>query len=325
VVGIDVGGTKIAAGAVAGDGETFASHAASTGAEDGSQAVVDRIIGLVQDTAREARASGRHVAGVAIATAGMVDSRTGTVTFATPALPAWAGVDLGERIEKATGLPVRIANDAHAAAWGEWCCGAGRGTHHMVMVTVGTGVGGGVIADGALLRGSHGVAARIGHLTVDGKGHRCWCRGVGCLEAHASGAAIARAARAALDGGADTALRGAGRRPGAVEVLAAARAGDACARGIADEAARCLGAAFATLVNLFDPEVIVVGGGVADGAGELVDAARQHMADRLPPALSRGVSLRRGALAQRAAVAGAALLAWSHFTSSDLPVRGSRT
>lgn len=201
VVGVDAGGTKIAAGAVAADGQTFASHAVPTGAGDGTQAVVDRITGLVQDTVREAREAGRRIAGVAAATPGMVDSRTGAVTFATPVLPAWAGVDLGGHIESATGLPARIANDAHAGAWGEWCCGAGCGTRHMVMVTVGTGVG---------------------------------------------------------------------------------------------------------------------GGGVADGDEGLVDAARQHMADRLPPALARGVSLRRGALGQRAAVAGAALLAWSHFTSGDL-------
>src|SRR4029077_14230093 len=136
-MGVDVCGTKIAAGAVTAQGESFALRLVPTEAASGTDAVITRMVDLIGQPARDARDAGRDVAGVAVATPGMVDPASGAVTFATPVLPAWARANLRERISAGTGLATRVRNDAHAAAWGEWRCGAGRGTAHMVMVTVG--------------------------------------------------------------------------------------------------------------------------------------------------------------------------------------------
>lgn len=306
VVGIDLGGAEIASGAVTSTGEISATRNVPTPAAAGGPGpILDAVAGLITETASAARAAGRIVTVVAVATAGTVDRQ-----------PEWTETNLGEQLGAKTGLRARVWNAGHAAAWGEWRMGAGRGTSHMIMVTLGTAIGGGVIVDGALVLGSHGAAARIGHVSVDPDGRPCWCGGSGCVEGYASSAAIAREARAALDRGANTALRALGALPTAADVLTAAETGDACATAIVAEAGRRLGIAFVALVNLFDPQRIVVGGGVADEGNLLLAPTRELLARRLPAPLATSVSVTRGALGPHAAIVGAALLAWDRLPAA---------
>jgi len=316
IIGVDVGGTKIAAGAVSVSGETFASQLGPTEAGAGAEAVLDRMADMVAAVVRQARDARARVMGVAVATPGVVERESGAVRFATPALPGWTGADLGERLAALTGMPIAVVNDAHAAAWGEWRAGAGLGTRDMTFVSLGTGIGGGIVADGRLLLGHEGAAARIGHLSVDLDGVACHCGGRGCVEQYASGRAIERAAAAALATARATSLRTRASAPSAADVIAAARHGDDVAREILAEATRHLGAALATLVNLLNPEVIVLGGGLGAAGDVILAPAAASMARRLPDVLASSASLRPAALGGRSAVVGAALLAWERWGSA---------
>jgi glucokinase len=287
---VDLGGTKIAAGLVTPAGDVQAIGTVPTPAGAGVDAVVEAIVARVE-AARHA-AGDAPVTGIGVATPGIVDA-AGRIVFATPALPAWSGTRLGERIETATGLPVLVRNDGQAAAWGEWRCGAGRGTGDLVMLTLGTGVGGGIVCGGRLLGGGHGAGGRLGHLSVDEHGAPCWCGARGCLEQYASGTAIARAAAAAS----------------AREAVAVARRGDTRAREALRIAAGALGAAIATLVNVLDPDVVVLGGGLADGADLFLDEVAAAVRRRLVPALATTWQLVPAELGGLAAVCGAGLLA----------------
>jgi glucokinase len=296
VVGVDLGGTKIAAGLVTPGGQVHAARTVATPASDGADAVVACVIAEIEHTRRAAGDS--RVTGVGVATPGIV-APPGRLVFATPALPGWGGVDLAERIEAATGLPTTVRNDGQAAAWGEWRCGAGRRSTNLVMLTLGTGVGGGIVSAGRLLEGGHGAGGRLGHLSVDDDGILCWCGARGCLEQYASGTAIARAAGAAT----------------AREVIAAARRADARARDVVRAAAGALSAAIATLVNVLDPEVIVIGGGVAQAAELFLDDVVAGARRRLLPALADGWRLAPAELGGLAAVCGAGLLAREHLAA----------
>jgi glucokinase len=300
VVAVDVGGTKIASAIADASGELSAPESVATAATGGADAVLEQVVAGARRASERARNDGEDVVGVAVASPGVIDPATGEIAFATPALPGWAGTGLRGRVEAATGLPVVVRNDGQAAAWGEWRCGAGRGIADLVMLALGTGIGGGVISRGTLLDGAHGAAGRIGHLSIDAAGRPCWCGGRGCVELYASGSAIARAARPAASTAAD--------------VVAAARGGDPCAHRLLDEAAEALAAAIAALVNLFDPALVVLGGGLASGAAEfLVDPAVRAARRRLPPVLARSLTVRPAALGGRAALAGVALLALEHL------------
>ncbi|MDR7520021.1 MAG: ROK family protein [Armatimonadota bacterium] len=310
MIGIDLGGTKTAVGLVSSRGEVAELNSWPTQASDGADAVVERLTALV----RKAAGAGGHrlpgVLGVGLATPGVVDSASGTVSYATPALPGWTGLALGPRLAASTGLPVIVHNDGHATAWGEWALGAASRVSDAVVVTLGTGVGGGIIAGSRLVYGHFGGAGRIGHLSVEANGRPCWCGARGCLEQYASGSAIARDAQAAIDGGAQSALRSLPRPVVAADVVAAARAGDALATALLTEAGQYLGTALVSLVNVLSPQVVVIAGGLAEAGDLLLEPAEAVLGDRLPPALRAGVEVRVSTLGSRAAVAGAGLLAW---------------
>jgi glucokinase len=254
-----------------------------------------------------------EVAGVGLATPGIVEGNTGTVRYATPALPGWTGLALGPRLAETLGLPVVVHNDGHAAAVGEWTVGAAAGATDAVVVVLGTGIGGGIIADGRLLRGHLGGAGRIGHLSVEAGGRRCWCGGRGCIEQYASGSAVARDAQAAVDGGAATSLRAVGRPVTAADVVRAARCEDRLALGLLSEAGRHLGAALVSVVNMLSPQVIVVGGGLVEAGPLLLGPAEEVLRERLPAPIRASVEVRPSTLGYRAAVAGAGLLAWERL------------
>ncbi len=268
-LGIDVGGTKIAALRVARDGSILARDTAPTPAED-----QEATIAAVVSVARGLLAP--NVVAVGVGAAGMVDSSSGALRYA-PNL-AWREVPVAVRVSEALGLPCRVDNDANVAAWGEYRFGAGRGTQHMLLVTVGTGIGGGIVAGGRLFRGAHGFAAEIGHIIVEPNGPVCGCGNRGCWEQVAAGRAIDRRGRvAAREFPHSLVGKLAGGDPEKVTgrvVTEAAERGDDVARSILVEVGRRLGEGIAGLVNVLDPEVVVVGGGAIEAGDFLLEPAR---------------------------------------------------
>jgi glucokinase len=218
-----------------------------------------------------------EVLAVGVGAAGMVDANTGVLRFA-PNL-AWRELPIAQRIGDALGLPCQVDNDANVAAWGEWRFGAGRGYRHMLLVTVGTGIGGGIVAGRRLFRGAHGFAAEIGHIIVEPNGPLCGCGNRGCWEQVASGTAIGRLGREAVaEHPHSLVAKLAGERPEAVTgqlVTEAAQQGDEVAVGILAQVGARLGEGIAGLVNVLDPQVVVVGGGAIEAGDLLLDPARE--------------------------------------------------
>jgi len=266
-VGVDIGGTKVAAGVVDEAGRILARARRLTPSRD-PRAVEDTIVEVV----RELRA-GHRVECVGIGAAGFVDADRGRVLFA-PHL-AWRNEPLRDAVAESVGLPVVVENDANAAAWSEWRFGAGRGQERLVCVTLGTGIGGGIVLDGQVQRGAHGLAGEFGHMVVVPDGHRCECGNRGCLEQYASGNVLGREARELARAGSPVTVPLMERVGGDVDALVgpliteAARDGDPCAIELFEDVGRWLGIGLANLAAALDPGIFVIGGGVSD-AGELL-------------------------------------------------------
>lgn len=271
-IGIDVGGTGIKGAAVAQDGTLTHRSERPTPAHD-VEAMSGAIAEVIREIADGAARDGDRVHAVGVACAGFVDAAGSTVLFA-PNL-AWRDAPLKERLEQAVGRPVFLENDANAAAWGEFRFGGAREADDMLLVTIGTGVGGGIVSNGELLRGAEGVAAEIGHVRVVPDGLRCGCGNRGCLESYASGTALVREARELVSGGSPHAgaLRDlCGGDPEALTghmVTEAAMTGDPAATELFADLGRWLGEGIASMVAVLDPELVVIGGGVSD-AGDLL-------------------------------------------------------
>jgi glucokinase len=285
-IGIDVGGTKIAAGVVDDTGEIVARTHRNTPALS-----VDATAEAICDAAAELMKAD-EIEAVGIGAAGFVSSDRSTVLFA-PNL-AWRDEPLGRRVADVLKVPVVVENDANAAAWGEFAFGAAKDADHMVLVTVGTGIGGGIVIDGELLRGAAGVAAEIGHMRVVPGGHRCGCGARGCWEQYASGNALVREGRALAESGSPAAaqmlsvcgVKDAADLTGPM-ITDAANGGDPCARELLEELGRWLGEGLASIATLFDPSVIVVGGGVSAAKELLLDSARRAFERNLPAKTNR--------------------------------------
>ena len=278
-IGIDIGGTKVAAGVVDEDGKVLADLRVPTPGTS-ADAVEHTIADVVQQLRRD-----HEVVAVGIGAAGFIDADRSKVLFA-PNL-AWRDEPLRDEVAKLVGLPVVVENDANAAAWGEYRFGAGQGESHMICVTVGTGIGGGVVLDGALYRGRFGIGAEFGHMQVVEDGRRCGCGQTGCWEQYCSGRALLHEAREIADVqkvyGKRLLELGDGKPEGieAPEVTKAAIEGDPAALECFSVVGHWLGQGLANLAALLDPGVFVVGGGVADAGDLLLDPARRHFGHRL--------------------------------------------
>jgi glucokinase len=255
-------------------------------------------------------ADGHAVKGVGVAVPGPLDGRTGVV-YSPPNLPGWDTIPLKERLERRFAYPVRVENDANAAAWGEYWFGAGERTAPMLYLTVSTGIGGGWILDGKIYRGADTFAGEVGHILVDPAGPPCSCGRRGCLESLASGWAIAR------DGGNASGsslihemARENGGRVTAEVVFAAANRGDEEAKQIVGKAVRALATVFANLVHLFTPRRIVVGGGISRAQDLLFTPLRTDTEACLMPAFRGTCTILPGRLGDDAGVLGAAVLGW---------------
>jgi glucokinase len=307
-VGIDVGGTKIAGGVVDEAGTILGTARRESPATD-SNAIERSIADLVA----ELRVS-HEVAAVGVGAAGFVDSARSTVMFA-PNL-AWRDEPLRTDLEAEIGLPVVIENDANAAAWGEFAFGAGEDVSDSLLVTVGTGVGGGIVLNGELHRGAFGVAAEIGHMRVVPGGRICGCGNRGCWEQYASGSALVRDTRDQAREGSLIARSLLDRVGGRVEgitgplITEAAREGDSFAREQLASLGRWLGEGIASLTAVLDPAVVIVGGGVSEAGDLLLDPVRAHFAANLTGRHYRPeLQIRAALLGNKAGMIGAADLA----------------
>ena len=285
IVGIDLGGTNIVTGVVAEDGSAIHGvQSVPTGAEEGPDAVVQRIISTARASITEARKAipGIELIGAGIGSPGPLDRRTGLVLL-TPNL-GWVNMPLRQRLEDGLGLRTALDNDANCAVLGEWWQGAARGTRVAVGLTIGTGIGGGIIIGGRLFHGATDIAGEIGHMTIDAHGRRCKCGNYGCIEAYASGPNIALRAVEAIQSGGQSALpsyvQGDLSRITAQTVYEAAHAGDELALEVVRDTAKYLGAAVASLINIFNPEAIVIVGGVTRAGESLFEPLRREVARR---------------------------------------------
>jgi glucokinase len=286
-VGVDLGGTKISVGAMPEDGSReIAVRSSPTRAELGPGAVVDRMVELIQATIAQTMAEegvGRDAfLGVGLGAPGPLDREHGVVVVA-PNL-GWRNLPLRDLIAERVGLEASLDNDANCATLGEWWTGAARGARNVVGITLGTGIGGGLILNGRLFHGASGVAGEIGHATIETQGRKCACGNYGCLEAYASGPNIAVRAREALEAGEASILTDLvdGDLSGvtAQTVYDANDRGDLLAREVVRDTARFLGAGVANLLNIFNPDVVVLAGGVARAGPALFEPLRAEVRRR---------------------------------------------
>ena len=308
-VGADIGGTKIGMVLVDAEGRILEQHRHPTRAADGPDAVLGRLVECVRGCYAASR---DRIAGFGIGVAGQVDPDTGAVIFA-PNLE-WSDVPLGAYVRQALGLPVIVTNDVRAATWGEWISGAGAGVQDLVVVLVGTGIGGGVVSGGRLLIGASNSFGEVGHVTVVTEGRKCRCGNLGCVEAYAGGWAIGQRAREMVrddPAGGTTIVRLAGAvgQISAASVTAAYREGDAMARTLVDDAGRHLAAAAVGFVNALNPARLILGGGVLRGLPELVDVVERIVRERALEAATEHLEVRLASLGSAAPAVGAATLA----------------
>lgn len=308
VVGVDLGGTRLRAALADLQGNVIRHRAVPTHALEGREAVIARIADEIRNVTAPEDLSA--VRAVAVAVPSPVNPNTGMV-FNPPNLPGWGEVPLREVLESQLARPVCLGNDANLAAMAEHAFGAGKGTSHLVYLTVSTGIGGGVIEDNRLVLGVTGGAAEIGHMTIDRGGPRCACGNTGCLEAMASGTAIAREATRRLVAGAPSSLA---VDPGPDRIIAesvfrAAEAGDDLARSVVDWAAYNLGVGLTNVMQLFDPEIIVIGGGVSNAWSLLQSGMTRAIEERAMVAYRRRIKIARADLGDSVGLLGAVALA----------------
>ncbi len=313
VVAVDLGGSKIAVAIVSGDYRVLAREQHPTLAEEGVDSVINRIISSVRQIITSGNLTLAQLCGISLAAAGVIDSQRGIVTL-SPNLPGWRDIPLGSIIEERLGIKTWLLNDANAAALGEYHLGAGRGVDNLIYLTIGTGIGGAIIIDGKLYTGACGSAGEIGHMTMEVNGPRCDCGNVGCLETLASGRAIAREAKKRLSSGGRSSLTEAvaGKIEDitAKEIAAAAQQGDVLANDVIKHAATYLGVGMVNLVNIFNPEVIIVGGGVASMGDLLLGPVRQVVRERAFPVSAAAVRIVTTELGNDAGLLGAAHFAF---------------
>ena len=304
-LGIDIGGTGCKGALVSSDGALSFRSEIPTREGDGTGTVLE----LAETLLAGAESRGVKVEAVGVGAAGFVDTRDGSISFSPNVV--YGDPQITRAVQERFSLRAKVANDANAAAWGEREVGSASGFDHVAVVTLGTGVGGGFIIDGRLLTGATGAGAEFGHTIVDPDGPACACGLAGCVEQFVSGTAIARMGEQALLRWPDSSIKdfAQGERVTALHVARAAREWDEAARDVLAHAGRYLGIALSNIVNLFEPQVIVLGGGVAEAGEPFLGPARDRLNSMLSQQHRRPGRLERARLGNDAGIVGAALLA----------------
>jgi glucokinase len=308
-LGIDLGGTKVESALVTPDGTVLRSHRHPTDAEKGPDGVLEDVAACVEECLKSASI---RAAAAGIGVAGQVDSEEGIVRTA-PNLD-WTDVPLQDRLETALDLPVVVANDVRAITWGVWSHGVGRGTDNLVVIFVGTGIGGGIVSDGAVLDGHRGMAGELGHVPIVMGGRDCHCPNEGCWEAYAGGWAIAERMQDAVrrnpvEGSAVVDRAGSIASITGRTVHAACEDGNPLAEQVVERTATALGLGLTGIANALNPERIVLGGGVIEGRPAYVEDARRIVDERALTPVTEGLEVVRSELGDRAGAVGAATMA----------------
>jgi len=314
-VGLDVGATTTKGAIVTRAGEALLRVEVPTDRHAGTKS----IIAVIEELIENAGDVDAQPVAVGVGAAGFIDAATGSVTF-SPNLE-YGDPEVDEAVRSRSGLPVVVDNDANAAAWGERRFGTAQGTDYLAYITLGTGIGSGFVVDGRLIRGYTGAGAELGHMVVDPDGPPCPCGLRGCLEQFASGTAIARIARAALKEGdhrsSILSFAGSIENVTALDVAKAAREYDEVARDVLAKAGRMLGVGLSNVANIFDPEVIVLGGGAVRAGEAFLGAARDQLARMTEAQRRRPMRLDVTSLAQDAGIIGAATLALDEVVQTE--------
>ncbi|MBN8954747.1 MULTISPECIES: ROK family protein [unclassified Rhizobium] len=314
-IGIDLGGTQVRAALVDEQGNIHRRVEERTDAQAGPDRVLGQIRGLTEQLRSACEPS--TIAGIGVSAPGPLDTELG-LALDIPTLRGFSNYPLREELRKRLLLPVSLENDGIAAAVGEWQFGAGKGFQNLVYVTVSTGIGGGIIADGRVVRGRKGMAGHVGHMSIVPDGLICSCGGKGCFEAYASGTAFTKRARARIAECAETSLAGSGEGIDSRSVFIAAEKGDALATALVDEEAELLGRGFTSLIHMFSPEIVIMGGGLSQQFDRLQAGIQSHVERNAMPAF-RDVRVVGAALGQNSGLIGAAALAsFSRRPSSEL-------
>lgn len=314
-IGLDLGGTNIKAGLLDHQKQALAQTSVPTDGEDGPDAVMQRMADAAQAVADEAGVAIEDVAAIGIGAPGPMDIEMGVIKSA-PNLPGWENIPVRDRIRQLTGRPTVLENDANAAAFGEFWAGAGRNQaiRHMVMLTLGTGIGFGIISRGKVVHGATGIAGEGGHLILVPNGRQCGCGQRGCLETYASANSTAARAIEAIKAGESSILREkAGDDLNSItsrKVFEAAKAGDGLAERIVNETAEYLGIAAVTICRLLDPQMIVFAGGMILAGDYLFDKVRSAFSAQTWDVAEDHVRLEPALLGNDAGFIGAAAVAW---------------
>jgi len=302
VIGIDLGGTNIKAGVVDLDGKIVAGDSIPTETEKGRDTIVDNICRAAELVREKAKLDQSHIIGAGLGAPGTLNLRTGTILF-SPNLPCLNETPIVNMLQQKIGLPWILENDANAAAWGEKWAGAGKGVSSLVMFTLGTGIGGGIIINNEILHGSNDVAAELGHQVLDWQGVKCLCGNTGCIEAYASCTGMVRRMKEAIAAGRPSTLSGDFE---AADISKAAVAGDSTAREIIEETGRMLGAIATNMLHILNPEMIVFAGGMIAAGDILLNPIREEVESRAFEASKEGVRIVFAELGGNAGVIGAA-------------------
>ncbi len=302
-IGIDMGGTNIRLALISSDGSAINSARYKTSAQEGKDAVISRLSSSTAEMIAEGRKHGM-VIGIGIGAPGLIENG---VVRCSPNLPGWNEVPLQRLLEDALALPVVLENDANAVAYGENCFGAGRGLKSLICITLGTGVGGGLILDGKIWRGAFGMAGEVGHMVIEPDGNKCSCGNRGCLETYASATGIVRMARETVHRG-DASWDTGNLTTETLE--GAARGGDKAAASLFSSAGRYLGIGVSSLLHILNPEAVIIGGGVARAWDIFYPSMSEEINKRCFREVVERTKIMPASLGDNAGILGAARLAF---------------
>lgn len=306
VIGIDLGGTKISGALSDVDGNVLSQYTISTNAFEGEEVVLGRVISVIEKILSDGEKVPEDIKAIGIGSPGPLDAEKGII-ITTPNLP-FKNFKLVAPIKEKFGIQTYLDNDANVGAIGEFVFGAGQGTKNMIFITVSTGIGGGAIINGQIYRGNTCNALEMGHMTLEKDGPQCNCGNYGCAEALASGTAIGRIAKEAILGGEDTVLK-TYENVTSYEVFQAAKKGDIVASRILDTSLNYLGICVANMITIFDPEIVIIGGGVSKGGDIVFDKVREVVNTRCFKAMAESCKIVPAGLGTDAGVMGAVALA----------------
>lgn len=315
-IGIDLGGLNIKGGVVSAENKALNFESILTEAQGGPKHVIARMASLIEMVREKAGVPREEIAGVGIGSPGPLSTRKGVV-FETPNLPGWKNVPLAAEIRELTGYPTVIENDANAASLAEAVAGAGKGLPCMLMLTLGTGIGGGIVIDGHVWHGADDIGAELGHISICYNGRRCNCGSIGCVEAYASATGIVRRTQEALRAGARSSLARGEKNDLALvpkeakcgHIFRVARQGDRLAKKIVADTAVYLATAIGSLINTFNPDMIVLYGGIAKAGSQLFGPVRKEVRRRCFAIGARRCKIVPSKLGAQAGVIGAAISA----------------